>query len=183
LSGSIIPQFDLFQLVAHFEHWSLRTKTISEYLEVLAIQFDTPPLDEFRFSLFHQPKLEFYPFYPCLEASIFCFSSCSMSPHLWHIKCNRFDWQVASVAQICSQILPSLSSMESLIIKLYRLPPPSNDMDSIPWLQIFHSFPSIWSLSIHVKKEPFYCCCITRAHRRISHRSIPLATKTSYYWV
>jgi hypothetical protein len=153
----------------------------SEYLEALATRFDALRLDSSRIRFFHEPDLDFdipqtiqflghlerlrpysvtLEFHLPLNATIVFSSStmsCSESPssHSWDIMCEELDWQLASVAQICSQILPSLSSVESLSIDSRWWLRRNRNMDSAPWLQIFHSFPSVRSLSIGVVLEPF----------------------------
>jgi hypothetical protein len=157
---------------------------ISEYLEALASRFDAPLLDEFKINFIHQPELVFdipqtirlfdhlksirpsrlaLHFYLPFSASIL-FSTNHGSyalpgPHTWHITCNGLDWQVVSVAQICSQIRPFLHSVESLVItSCGQLPYPN--MDVTTWLQIFHSFPSVRSLSICDELEPFIAAAL-----------------------
>jgi hypothetical protein len=155
----------------------------SEYLEALATRFDALRLDESWINFFHKRELDFdipqtiqflghlerlRPYSVTLDfhlphnATIDFSSSCSEfpSPHSWQIMTQRLDWQLASVAQICSQILPSLSSVESLSIRsrgwwLHSNTHMDSHMDSTPWIQIFHSFPSVRSLSIDVELEPF----------------------------
>jgi F-box-like len=78
-------------------------------------------------------------------------------PHLssessgsWHIKCNTLDWQVFSMAQICSQILSFCSSVESLVIdRDFAIDQPETEIDPTVWLQLFHSFPSVQRLRIN----------------------------------
>jgi F-box-like len=155
---------------------------VSEYLEVLAAPMDAPLLDDFEIHFFHQlvfdiPQiirffgdlksfrsssldLEFNPF----GASIL-FSSragrytVNSDRDSWHIYCERLDWQVFSLAQICSQILPFRSRVNSLTIKSSSRPDPDN-MDPTLWLPLFHSFPSVQSLTIRVKLEPFIAAAL-----------------------
>jgi hypothetical protein len=100
------------------------------------------------------------------SSTSFLLSSCeisySASPHSgsWNIHCSRLDRQVIAVTQICSQISPFFSSVQSLIIEYgengekkwsFR---DEDDMDPTLWLQLFHSFPSIQCLTIPGKLEP-----------------------------
>jgi F-box-like len=173
---------------------------ISEYLEGLAARVDAPLLDESKIGFFHQPELDFdipqtirffghlkrfrpssltLAFNPPFNASIF-FSLSTLrypaSPHLWRIKCQRLDWQVASLAQICSQILPFCSSVESLIIKStgYWWPRPNIDIDSTLWFQLFHSFPSVQSLSIRAELVPFIALALQGATGESAAEVFPL---------
>ncbi|KAH9959492.1 hypothetical protein BGW80DRAFT_1256461 [Lactifluus volemus] len=162
----------------------LRFQGVSEYFEVLAAQFDAPRLDHFKMKFHHQPELVFdipqtirffghiiwfRPSSLALKFDLFCnafilFPSNTMphsaGPRLWNIMCERLDWQVSSVAQICSQILHLRSSVESLNIGLGPLSGLSewvlqDDIDSTLWSQLFHSFTSVHSLDIHAPLERF----------------------------
>jgi hypothetical protein len=169
-------------------------------LEVLVAGFEAPLLDDFSIDFFHQQVIDFdipqtvrffdhlkwfrpssltLEFYQPLTASIFFSSNTirhSLSPRSWHIDGKGLDWKVASVAQICSQIIPLRSSVESLIIKCGRSwwPNPNTDMDSTLWLQLFHLFPSVRSLSIHVELEPFIAVALQRATGESAAEVFPL---------
>ena len=66
------------------------------------------------------------------------------------VSCGVLDWQISSMAQICSQS-PLLSNVRHLDIRAdylqlgYRW---QDDMDSIVWLELFSSFTSVETLSI-----------------------------------
>jgi hypothetical protein len=153
---------------------------MSEYLEVLAARMDAPLLDHFDiyFSNQHQLvfdipqiirflgdlksfrssslELRFDSDWVIISSSRTgcdtCYAPISHSCHVWRISSKRLDCQVSSLAQICSQILPFCSSVNSLTLKsLSRLDPDS--MDPTLWLQLFHSFPSVQSLTIPVALE------------------------------
>jgi F-box-like len=71
----------------------------------------------------------------------------------WHIMCEPLDWQVFSMAQICSQILSFRSSVESLVIEYYWSEEPEIDIDPTVWFQLFQSFPSVQNLQISTLLE------------------------------
>jgi hypothetical protein len=159
----------------------------SEYFEILAARIDAPLLDHFVTCLTfdHHPELVLHipqtirlfgqlkwprpsglnlAFNPH-KAFIF-FSSSTVTRgyiHMWDIVSERFDWQVISfalsLAQICSQIPPFRSSVNSLTITSSS-PPDHDNMDPTPWLQLFHSFPSVQSLSVSVALEPFIAAAL-----------------------
>ena len=148
---------------------------------------DAPPLlDGFRINFFHQAELQvafdipqfirffghlesFRPSSLTLEFNLhkptisFLSNSTSHSavPHLWHITdvsdCQRLDWQVISVAQICSRILPFRYSVKSLNIKCCLKGRSRgiqhDDVDFMIWSQLFHSFTSVHSLYIPATLE------------------------------
>ncbi|KAH9971250.1 hypothetical protein BGW80DRAFT_1460757 [Lactifluus volemus] len=87
----------------------------------------------------------------------------SAGPRVWKITCERSDWQLSSVAQICSQILHFHTSVESLNIGLARHSLEwiqQDEIDSILWSQLFHSFASVHSLDIHARLEPFIAAAL-----------------------
>jgi hypothetical protein len=107
-------------------------------------------------------KVLFLVFSPSHRVNIYCSwqqNSVDFLPVFnWDVLHEGLDWQVFSVAQICSQISWLFSSVQSLSIQ-YRNYPPGNrqddmDMDPTLWLQLFHSFPSVQSMGISTKLEP-----------------------------
>jgi F-box-like len=150
---------------------------VSEYLEVLAARIDVPVLDRFEIGFFHQLVFDIPQIIRFLGdakslslssleldfeydwTSIRFFSSTGRYAHSLGIYSKRLDWQVFSLSQICSQILPFLSSVNSLVIDSSSRPDP-DDMDPTLWLQLFHSFPSVESLTIPVDLEPFIAAAL-----------------------
>jgi hypothetical protein len=155
----------------------LEFQGISEYLEVLAARIDAPLLrfDRFKITFFNQllfdiPQIVRFSghlesfrtsnlslrFHPGSSAVLFPL----YANYSWHIMCKTLDWQVYSMAQICSQILSFRSSVESLVIEWdvwQEEPEPEIELepeiDRTVWLQLFHSFPSVQSLQISALLE------------------------------
>jgi hypothetical protein len=86
----------------------------------------------------------------------------SMGPGCsWHILCDTLDWQVFSIAQICSQILSFRSSVESLDINCdFVVVHLKAEIDPTVWLQLFHSFPSVQRLKITSYYERFIAAAL-----------------------
>jgi hypothetical protein len=146
----------------------LEFKGVSEYFEVLTARIDAPLLESFAVAFFHQlvfdipqiirffghqdlfrsPSLTLH-IDPTSHAHI-DFSGPPASYRRWNLRCKRLDWQVFSIAQICSQILSLRSSVESLNITSYSHSDFSSEdeIDPTLWHQILHSFPSVQSLEI-----------------------------------
>jgi hypothetical protein len=145
---------------------------VGNYLEALAARIDAPLLDEFYIHFFHHElgfdipqtirlfshldsfrpsslTLEFIRFH---SAFIYFPSRHSGLPSSWNITGQQLDWQVNSVAQICSQILPFRSTIKSLNVKYedYRAPsqPIQHEIAPTLWSQLFHTFTSVHSLYI-----------------------------------
>jgi hypothetical protein len=152
-------------------------------LEVLATQIDAPLLHAISITFFDQlffdmpqiarfiARLElsrlsdlYLIFLPSLNAEIHCGSpkSSNLKHSLrWAIPYNGLAFQVSSIAQICTHILPVCSSVESLHIacpdgwdegRPIGIQP--DDTDLTPWLELFHQFTSVQELTIPTKLEP-----------------------------
>jgi hypothetical protein len=151
-------------------------------LEVLAARIDAPLLIQLDISFFNQlvfdtpqfirllGQLEW--FRPSDLSLYFCstgharvtfswkqgWNDDDSGPFDWIILCESLDWQLFSIAQICSQILPLRSSVERLDVEWEKgdsLGPRLEDMNSTLWLDLFHSFTSVQSLEISANLEPF----------------------------
>jgi hypothetical protein len=157
----------------------LEFQGISEYLEVLAARIDAPLLrfDRFKIAFFNQLVFDIpqtFRFFGHLDS--FRTSSLTLRFDLdsidpgaillpsdmtgenggfaWFIRCYSLDWQVYSMAQICSQILSFRSSVGSLIIECDIWDHlPEIEIDPTVWLQLFHSFPLVQSLEIPANQE------------------------------
>jgi hypothetical protein len=69
------------------------------------------------------------------------------------ISCKRVDWQVSSMAQICSQFSSLFSGIEQLAIQEGISWSESTsslevDMDDTQWLELFHSFTAVKTLRV-----------------------------------
>jgi hypothetical protein len=157
----------------------LQFQGVTEYFEVLAARIDAPLLDRFSttFKFFLKSELVFdipqtirffghleWPrpssltlkFNPPYYVSILLPSNSMphpMCPRSWKIIDKWLDWQVSSIAHICSQILHFHSSVESLNIQCPAHLDPSeyilqDEIDSTLWSQLFHPFTSVHSLDI-----------------------------------
>jgi hypothetical protein len=163
----------------------LRFRGVSEYLEVLAARIDAPLLRTVSIISFNQlvfdiPQISrfvghlelprtyglFLDFSSSRYANIYC-SWQRQRSHFgrafdWEILCKGLDWQVFSVAQICSQISCLCSSVQSLSIECSNDLPGNlqDDMDPTLWLQLFRSFTTVLSLDISIKLEPFIAAAL-----------------------
>jgi hypothetical protein len=163
----------------------LEFEGVSEYLETLAARIDAPLLDDFQITFFHQAILGFDDFLSHIPQTIrffglldsFSSSSLTLKFHYsntsisfpsntmchsetlpsWYtsIDCKRLDWQVMSVARICSQ-MPFCSHVKSLNIRHSWHPMIQKDVpeiDSMLWSQLFHTFSSVQCLEIPAMLE------------------------------
>ena len=142
---------------------------VSEYLEDLVARIDTPKchwlqIDLFMDLTFHIPRLnEFIAraerIRPYISANV-TFSATHIHISLGsvelQISCREPDWQASSMAQLCIQISPLTSHMESLEI---REDTPGqarqgNGIDPTQWFELFDLFPAVQDLYIHDELRP-----------------------------
>ncbi len=140
---------------------------VSEYLEDLLARIDAPHLDDLNISLFHQlifdmPQLtQFISRTPNLrppdEARVLFKASkatvilpqISYRRVLLGISCRQSDWLLSSLQQLCSSLLPLISSLEYLYIDnqdedselLWH-----DDMENAQWLELLNNFTTVKTL-------------------------------------
>jgi hypothetical protein len=75
------------------------------------------------------------------------------------VTCTDLDWQISSIAQICQQtsLLSNIKHIDIRAdsIRLSCKGDEGNMMDSVPWLEFFHTFPSVVSLRICGELGPY----------------------------
>jgi hypothetical protein len=146
-------------------------KGVSEYLEDLVAQIDTPLLDKLKITFFNQlifetPQLtQFIGRTPKLKAHNVDTHAVFSYQHVLvrrcqepvgkvelGISCRQSDWQLSSLAQVCSSSFPQahIPTVERLDIHDDRSWPPDwqEDIESSQWLDIFHLFPGVKDLYI-----------------------------------
>ena len=153
----------------------LQFKGVSEYLEDLVARIDAPLLDELEITFFHQllfdtPHLsQFIGRTPRFKA----YNEARVVFHDWVVStvsvsafdgrlcliilCISSDWQLSSLAQVCSSSFPQalISTVEHLFIEdgsrmLYR----PEEIESSQWLELFHSFTAVKHLYISPRSMP-----------------------------
>jgi hypothetical protein len=147
---------------------SLRFKGDSEYLEVIVFRIDTPLLGHLTIEFFNQLLFEtpllghfisrteifktsnhavagFHN--TCIELRVF--SRRSELLELW-ISCKPCDWQLSSLAQVCSSCLSPLPTLERLEIFHSRLRW-QDDIENMQWLELLHPFTSVKQLVLYSK--------------------------------
>jgi hypothetical protein len=149
-------------------------KGVSEYLEDLVARIDSPLLDRLEISLFHQllfdtPQLtQFISRTPTLKVGdqaivdfsdfrvAVAFPKTSSSYNLsLEILCSQPEWQLSSMAQICTSLFPRsfIHMVERLCIreKSYSKLKWQDDIDDIQWLELLHPFTAVKNL--YLSKE------------------------------
>ena len=150
---------------------SLRFKGVSDYLEDLVAQIDTPLLGSLSITFFHQlvfdtPQLRQFVRRPdklkepveaqvvflrkAVEVSLY---SCRQSVH--HkilglvILCRESDWQLSSLSQICSSVLSPQCTFGCLNIGEDHHPPHwYNDTENIQWFELLQPFTPVKDLCL-----------------------------------
>jgi hypothetical protein len=159
--------------VLHVLDW-LKFSGVSEYLEVLLARIDAPLLDRLDINLFHQlifdtsqlaqlisctSKLKAYN-----EAHV-DFSDSRVWVRLYQldpqasdgvlelgISCGQSDWQLSSLAQVCSQAL--IPIVEHLYINGSRQLCWQDDIENSQWLELFHPFTAVKHLYLSSEFAP-----------------------------
>jgi hypothetical protein len=145
---------------------------VSEYLEDLVARIDAPLLDGFDITFFHQlifdtPQLAQFlarapNIQPPVEARIVFFDRRVkvISPGTFPkgfdlgIKCRQSDWQLSSLAQVCSSSFPHalISTVEHLCIRefdnQYVRPRWQDDIEDSQWLEVLRPFTALKILCV-----------------------------------
>jgi hypothetical protein len=152
---------------------AFRFEGVSEYLEDFVARIDAPLLGWFVITFFHRlifdtPQLvQFFartPYtQPAVEAGIVFFSHKVqiISPSTSHrqttleVSCSQSDWQLSSLAQVCSSSLPEafIPTVERLYIyeNEYDRPLWQDDIEDNQWLEVLQPFTALKDL--HVSRE------------------------------
>ena len=154
---------------------NLGFKGVSEYLEVLMAQISAPRLRTAHMTFFNQlafDTLQFPQFigraekFRALDQAEVVFRQGSveitLSPQIktvdrtvlmFTISCRALDWQLSSLAQVCSSFLTPFTNLEHLHIREFRnwRPLGQDDMDNNQWLELLHPFASVKNL--YLSKE------------------------------
>jgi hypothetical protein len=149
---------------------------VSEYLEHFVAGIDAPLLDDLRITFFHQlifdtPQLvQFFArtpnIQPAVEAGIVFFShkveitSPSTSPRqtTLEVSCSQSDWQLSSLAQVCSSSLLEafIPKVERLYIyeDVYNGPRWQDDIEDSQWLEVLQPFTALKDLYVSTEFLP-----------------------------
>jgi hypothetical protein len=160
---------------------SLTFKGDSEYLEDIVSRFEAPLLSYTYITFFNQlifdtPLLRHFinrtaTFSEAYRAIIYCETSAATFGlhrrngtadnevvHL-EISCKPLDWQISSLAQVCSTSFPPLPMLERLHIVIEKdrnsLLEWQDDMESTQWLELLRPFTSVKDLDLSEDSVPF----------------------------
>ena len=153
----------------------LMFKGVAEYLEDLVARIDAPLLDDLRITFFHQlifesPQLTRFisrtPTFKAYNEARVEFSDLDVTvtfPQTFDrrlklgISCEQSDWQLSSVAQVCSSSFPPalIPTVEHLYIRSgFQRPDWQDDIESSQWLEFFHPFTAMKDLYISSEFAP-----------------------------
>jgi hypothetical protein len=153
----------------------LEFKGMSEYSEDLLARIDAPLLHWLEITLFHQlifdtPQLtQFIGRTPKLKAYdearvdfsdrrvLVTFPQAFDRALALKISCGQFDWQLSSLAQVCSSSFPQ--ALIPMVEHLYIQSPFSSsrwkdDIENNQWLELFHPFTGVKDLYISSEFAP-----------------------------
>ena len=151
---------------------TLQFQGVSEYLEDLVVQIDTPLLKRLSITFSHQlifdtPQVtQFIDRTPRLKLKAHAGAEAHLAFSDWQVEvklprwelgtklgfaisCRQLDWQLSSVAQICSSSFPQslISPVEYLVIKR-GLPDLhwQDDVENSQWLEVLQPFTAVKQL-------------------------------------
>ena len=148
-------------------------KVVSEYIEDLVPRIEAPILESVHMTFFNQLIFETFDA-PQLRdflsrAQVFqdhsrgavVFDEISTRFHLKSrlslgIACTRSDWQLSSIAQVCSFPLPIFSTLERLDIREGRMRQSQwqDDVENTQWLELLRPFMALKDLYLDNKFAP-----------------------------
>jgi hypothetical protein len=147
----------------------------TEYLEDLVARIDVPFLESTYISFFNQLVFDGFQFpnliyrtekFTELDQADVVLNSYSIVIRLspkgrskkleLGIKCEKFDWQLSALAQVCNLCLATLSSLECLSIRDSQYLRPDwqddgHDIEDTQWLELLHPFATVKEL--YLSKE------------------------------
>ncbi|KAI9457883.1 hypothetical protein F5148DRAFT_339064 [Russula earlei] len=151
---------------------------VHEYLEDLLAQIEVPLLEvlDVAFSMdinfvlpqFHRLISQVESFNSCDRATVHIhdfiiqfqiFTGTNTLPELkLEIRCIKLDWQLASLAQICSSSFPFLSTLVHLDIMDFGFQPHwTDDMETTQWLELLAPFTAMKDLHLTHQVAPHVC--------------------------
>src|SRR5216683_262039 len=159
---------------------SLMFKGDSEYLEDIVSRLEAPLLGNTEITFFNQlifdtPQLRhFISRTEIVRESHQAYISCDTDTVLFSlypqegtedeevklsISCKPLDWQISSLAQVCSSSFPPLPTLEHLDIVIETDPNSplewQDDMEDTQWLELLRPFTSVKDLDLSEASVPF----------------------------
>ncbi|KAI9451524.1 hypothetical protein F5148DRAFT_543526 [Russula earlei] len=154
-------------------------KGVHEYLEDLLAQIEVPLLSRLVITFFmdiifvlpqlHRLISQVESFNSCDRAAVYTldrairftvYRGTDQLPTLsLEISCRELDWQLASLAQICSSSFPFLSTLVHLDIADWDIPQShwKDDMETTQWLELLAPFTAMKDLRLTHQVAPHVC--------------------------
>ncbi|KAH9952397.1 hypothetical protein BC827DRAFT_1274847 [Russula dissimulans] len=158
---------------------SLQFKGVSEYLEELISWIDIPLLADFSVTFFNQLIFDIIqlPQFISRAEKLKALNLASVDADEWSISvrlteksgtanygtlnleilCANPDWQLSSVAQVCSSFSRCFSTLEDLRIHrdhYFWLPRWPDDIENTQWLELLRVFTTVKNLYVSIKLAP-----------------------------
>jgi len=147
---------------------SLSFKGDSEYLEVVVSRLNTPSLNYITIRFFNQlvfdmpllghfiSRTEIFKASNRAVVDIYNWIELRVSSRRSEllklvISCKPIDWQLSSIAQVCSSCLSPLPTLERLAILHHPRRGWQDDIENLQWLELLHPFTSVKKLVLYKK--------------------------------
>jgi len=139
----------LEDLIARIDSPTLHSLDIWFFLDLI---FDIPQLQRFiRHMDMPEPckrvYIELYPWSASITFEL-------PTPLHLGVKCERLDWQVSSMAQLCNGLFSLLSEVELLEVNGDPDLQVESEVESMQWLELFHPFTAVQGLYVSKKLGP-----------------------------
>jgi len=149
----------------HPRRWSRLEAPLLRYTEITFFNqliFDTPLLRHFisRTTTFREAYQAYISCYTStVQFSLYPRNRTEDGQVTLSILCEPLDWQISSLAQVCSTSFPPLLTLERLDINIETDPDSllewQDDMEDTQWLDLLHPFTFVKDLQLSDPSVPF----------------------------
>ena len=146
---------------------SFKYRGISKYLDNFVARIGAPRLGDIDITLFSQPTMDVSQLGQFIERigmnttlsevdiqasahAIFIFfkNSSTSPPFRLQISCKQLDWQLSSMAQVCTKFSPFVFGVQHLVFTTNDWSSGQDDVNGEQWLQLIRSFGGARTLSV-----------------------------------
>ena len=146
---------------------SFKYRGISKYLDDFVARIDAPRLGDIDITFFSQPTMDASQLGQFIERigmttalseadvqatahaiSISFKNSKNSTPFQLQISCKQLDWQLSSMAQVCTNFFPFVFGVRRLVFNTNGWSRGKDDVNGEQWLQLVRSFGGAKTLSI-----------------------------------
>ncbi|KAN0142020.1 hypothetical protein V8E53_000482 [Lactarius tabidus] len=164
----------------------IKYRGTSKYLDSFVARIDAPRLEDIDITFFSQPTMDASQLGQFVErmeiqssfsqagvqfselAISISFTQASGPTRLeLRISCEKLDWQLSAMAQVCEHFSPFIFRVEDLHINTIQLSSEKGDMDHGSWMKLLHSFRGVKEFYVGTKlvTDILVALCLANAKR------------------